>query len=233
MSAQVTQTVICNMALSHVRKTPISAVTEQSENARKCMLFYDIARRAALRSCDWNFASSKVKLAELGNVDRAIANPTVLADQDFYPGFSFLYAEPANAIRFRGVFNRHRMNEYDPYRGYSDERRRRSMAQHHDKFKLVRSPVTNIRAIACDLKHAYGEITMDITDESQFDDMFVESFGYELALRICMPLTASTEVFSVVKGERDEFVGEAKRKNGGEGTERLQSSSDYEDAREY
>lgn len=233
MAAENTKTSICNLALTHIKQRTIMSVADQSEQARKCILFYDKARRAALRQCDWNFATAQLKLAKLGDIDTAIANPTILADQDIYRGFNFLYAEPANTIRFRKVFNPQRMDQFDPYTDRTLDERRRTHSQTWNQFKLVQSPITKIRAVASNLDCAYCEITTDITDESQFDDMFVDGFAYELALKLCIPLTADKELFGIIKTERDEFKGEAQRKNGGEGTERLPKSSSYEDARTY
>ena len=48
---------ICNMALSHVQiSTQISSLTENSQEARACNQFYDIARRETLRGYKWPFA---------------------------------------------------------------------------------------------------------------------------------------------------------------------------------
>lgn len=233
MATDNTKTAICNLALTHLKQRTILSVADASEQARKCILFYDRARRAALRQCDWNFATAQGQLAKLGDIDTALDNPTVPADQDIFYGFNFLYAEPANTIRFRKVFNQQRLDAFDPYTDRTRDERRNAIGQVFNKFKLVQSPITKVRAIACNVDLAFYEITADITDESVFDDMFIDGFAYELALKMCIPLTADKELFSIIKSERDEFKGEAQRKNGGEGTEELPKSSSYEDARTY
>lgn len=231
MAADNSKTTIMNFALAHLKQRTIASPTEASEQARKCVLFYNSARRSVLRYADWNFASVKLRLAQLGNVDDAVANPTVQSKQDYYQGFSYLYAEPANVIRVRRVFNEQKTNEFDPYLDRTFDARLQTVAQVQNHFKLCRSPITDVRAIACNIDEAWGEFTKDVTDESQFDDMFVEAFALELAMKVCIPLTADKELFGIIKTMRDEFKGEAARKNGGEGTERLPSSSSYEDAR--
>jgi hypothetical protein len=233
MAAENTKTSIANLALTFIKQRTIMSFADNSEQARKCILFYDKARRATLRACDWNFATAQGQLVKLGDIDTATSNPTVPADQDVFLGYNFLYAEPANTIRFRKVFTKQRMDAFDPYGDRTLDERRRTHAQAFDQWKLVQSPITKIRAIASNLDCAYYEITTDITDESQFDDMFAEGFAYELAMMLCIPLTADKELFGIIKSERDEYMGEAKRKNGGEGTEHLPKSSSYEDARTY
>ena len=230
MTAENTKTSIINLALTHIKQRTIASVAENSEQARKGILFYDRSRRSALRGCDWNFATSQIILNKLGDIDTAINNPSVQADQDIFYGYNFLYAEPPNTIRFRKVFNQQRQDAFDPYTDRTRDERRNAIGQTFNQFKLVQSPITKIRAIV-DL--AYGDITLDITDESVFDDMCVDGFAYELALKMCIPLTADKELYGIIKAERDDFFGEAKRKNGGEGTERLPKSSSYEDARTY
>ena len=58
--------------------------------------------------------------------------------------------------------------------------------------------------------------------------MFVEGFVYVLAYKMCLPLTADKELAQLVKADGNEYFGEAKRKNGGESTERGPRYSDYE-----
>ncbi len=233
MAAENTKTSICNLSLTHIKQRTIASVADQSEQARKCILFYDKSRRSALRACDWNFATAQIQLAKLGDINTAMADTTIKANQDIYYGYNFLYAEPANTIRFRKVFNQQRLDSFDPYTDRTRDERRNAIGQVYNQFKLVQSPITKVRAIASNVELAFGEITTDITDESQFDDMFVDGFAYELALKLCIPLTADKELFGIIKSERDDFFGEAKRKNGGEGTEMLPKSSNYEDARTY
>lgn len=73
---------ICNMALSMLGiSSQILALTEDSENARKCNLFFEQTRDAILREHPWNFAINRATLAELASVpvyswDHAYQLPT-------------------------------------------------------------------------------------------------------------------------------------------------------------
>jgi len=58
---------ICNMALARIGiSTFISSMTEASNEARVCSLFYEEARDFVLRDRPWNFAKKRVVLADAG-----------------------------------------------------------------------------------------------------------------------------------------------------------------------
>lgn len=59
----MTDTDICNMALSNIGKGVIENMEEGVENARACKLFYDPTRREVLRSFPWGFAHRIERLA--------------------------------------------------------------------------------------------------------------------------------------------------------------------------
>lgn len=227
------KTSISNLGLSHIKQRTITSFDEQSEQARKCQLFWDRARRAALRACDWNFTTKNQRLDLLGSVADANFDATFAIPQDIVPGWHSLYAMPPKCQRVRriytiqvpGVFNAFIDNTFRD-RAADDD------TGDEVKFKVLRSPKTDVMAIACNVQGAWAEFTFDVTDESQFDDMFVEAMGFEMALRLCMPLTADMELLAAIAAQYKEFVGEAKRKNGGEGTEMLRRVSAYERARD-
>lgn len=226
------RTIISNLALSHIKQRNITSPDDASEAARKINLFYDRARRAALRACDWNFAKQNIALNLLGSVQDATFDPTFATPQDVVPGYSFCYSLPANCIRVQKLYTPISPDSLPlPYIDRTVFTRIEGFTDYEVKFELMRAPKSNVQAIVTNLQGAWAKYTFDITDESQFDDMFFEAFAYDLALRLCMPLTADKELLSAIKIERDEFVGEAKRKNGGEGTEMQKRSSAYEDSR--
>ena len=76
---------ICNRALSRLgTRATISALDENSTEARTAYIWYAATRDVLLRSHDWNFARRRVILAEQGSA------PT---------GWSFRYAFPTDCIR--------------------------------------------------------------------------------------------------------------------------------------
>lgn len=81
---------ISNMALGYLNHgVRIAALDEGSNEADQCALYYDAARRTALRSAPWSFASRYATLADLG----APASPLWLR----------MYAYPADAVMVRGI----------------------------------------------------------------------------------------------------------------------------------
>ena len=217
---------IINRALSHLKQRTITSLTEQSEQARKAVMFYDNCRKTALRSCDWRFARVQATLNLLGDIDTAMNNPTDLSKQDVIDQFNYLYAYPADCVRLVKVYNSIFSIFPEPY--LDTHIRHGRLA----KFEVMRSPITKVMAIACNLEAAKCHYTQNITDESQFDDMFQDAFAWALADDLCMPLTADKELQQMVHKGSDIYMEEAKRKNGGESTETQPRESPYEQARE-
>ena len=83
----MTDTDICNMALSNIGKGVIENMEEGVENARACKLFYDPTRREVLRSFPWGFAHRIERLA--------------VVDVDV-PGWDFAYFLNCLLGRYRG-----------------------------------------------------------------------------------------------------------------------------------
>ena len=82
---------ICNLALNHIAQNTITSLNEASNPARKCKLYFPVAKDAVLRAHDWNFAT-KIELLAL------IADETI-------PGWDYLYARPANCLYIRKIYN--------------------------------------------------------------------------------------------------------------------------------
>lgn len=79
----VTEVSICNMALSRIGHTTISALSDANDAARQCNLHYEPSRDGLLRAHPWNFAMKRTRLitqAETAKsiVSATVANPVVL-----------------------------------------------------------------------------------------------------------------------------------------------------------
>ncbi len=223
---------IINKALAHIKVDGITSIDESSEAAKKANQFYDCVRRSSLRACDWRFATRKMPLQLLGSVEQATAYPNDLSKQDVVPPWLYTYAYPGDdCIRLRKVFGANTSGYSAPWEsqhriGSSVEKRERV-----ELFEVSRSPVTNVLAVSCNLPLAWAEITENITDESQFDDMFQDAMAWALAEELCIPLTGDIELKRDVERNAKESFEEAKRKNGGEGVEMAVRQSNYEIAR--
>jgi len=76
---------ICNSALNQLGASSITALTENSKNARLCNERYETIRDAVFRSHPWNCLIKRVQLAK---------------DTDTPAwGFSFQYTLPADCLR--------------------------------------------------------------------------------------------------------------------------------------
>ena len=226
MDTSNTKITIINKSLSHLKQRTVSSLTEQSEQARKSLLFYDCARKAALRSCDWRFARVQGTLTLLGDVNTAMDNPTDLSKQDIIDQFNFTYAYPPDCVRLIKVYNQNHSIFPEPYHDRHIEHGAFA------KFEVMRAPITKQLAIACNLEYAKCHYTHDEKDESMFDDMFQDALGWALADVLCMPLTADKELQQLIHAGAEKTMSEAMRKNGGESTEQSPRESPYEQARE-
>ncbi len=56
---------IWNMALGFIGTRTVASETERTPEAIQCALFWDCARKAALRDYPWNFAQDRARLAEV------------------------------------------------------------------------------------------------------------------------------------------------------------------------
>ena len=66
----VSKAQICNMALAHIKQTKTTIAnldTDTGNTADQCRIHYDVARRFALADHNWNFATKRVTLADVGS----------------------------------------------------------------------------------------------------------------------------------------------------------------------
>ena len=81
----VSETSICNLALTRIGHDFISSLTESTKAGRLCNLHYEPTRDALLRSHPWNFSVRRATLSQIANA----------------PSFDFAYAYslPADFLR--------------------------------------------------------------------------------------------------------------------------------------
>lgn len=75
---------ICNLALLHIGKPRINALSETRAEAAACREFYPHSRRMTLQLSGWTFAKRRVALAALEN--------------DFAERWAYTYARPTDAL---------------------------------------------------------------------------------------------------------------------------------------
>lgn len=86
----MTNTDICNMALSFLSKGKISSIDDNVEEAKQCKIHYEHCRKMLLRQYPWGFAKRVTKLAVL---DEKVS------------GWNYSYAYPQQCLAVRYLFN--------------------------------------------------------------------------------------------------------------------------------
>ncbi len=81
---------ICNLALSHLGAYTISSLNDPTQEARKCKLYYEVARDYVLRDFSWGFAEKRAALALNGDT------PT---------GYDYSYQYPVDCLKAREIYN--------------------------------------------------------------------------------------------------------------------------------
>ncbi|CCO25102.1 hypothetical protein [Maridesulfovibrio hydrothermalis] len=83
----VSEVKICNLALRKLGARLIESLSDSSQEAVTCNLFYEQVRDAVLREHPWNFAASRARLAKL-------------VDAPAF-GFAFQYQLPVDCLHLR------------------------------------------------------------------------------------------------------------------------------------
>ncbi len=101
MAAQISDTRIANMALTHVgaRNTIEELETGTSEEAVVCRLWYDYARKQVLEGADWSFARRRV--AGTLHADTI----SEVSGQPYAGTWAFRYVYPENCVAVRKMQN--------------------------------------------------------------------------------------------------------------------------------
>ena len=87
----VSEVSICNQALSHIgAEALIESLSENTEEARYCNIYYASTRDSLLRAHEWNWATRYVTLAKIGTA------PT---------RWEYQYAYPADAVNAIEIVN--------------------------------------------------------------------------------------------------------------------------------
>lgn len=86
------KTLIVNKALTLIGATPITAITDDTNNARNASRVYEAALRSMLAECKWNFATTRCTLSLSSDE----------MDWD-YTNEVYVYTRPTNIVRIFGT----------------------------------------------------------------------------------------------------------------------------------
>lgn len=149
---------IYNMALGFIGTRTVASANENTPEAIQCELFWDNARRAALRDYPYPFAQARVYLAMLTNFPEEYENE-----------WQYAYSWPNKALKVHRIHKQGKENRLC-------------------KEKYIIRVIDNLTIILCNVEKAVAEITQDVTEVSLWDDMFIHSMARKLACLIAVPL---------------------------------------------
>ena len=193
----ISETSICNLALTRLGHMQITSLTEGTKASDLCTLHYDLSRDALLRAHPWNFAISRVTLAQ----DATTPNHE----------FDYRHTLPVDCLKVirtdweadgftsTAVYGFPGLNGYAgavvPYRI-------------EGRYLLTNEDTVKIEYIA------------SITDPTQFDVLFVDLLAQRLAAEICIALTDNQSAAKTMWEIYDRKIVEARLMDATEGTPR-------------
>ncbi len=168
MSTKIT---IWNMALGFIGTRTIASEEEKTLEAVQCQLYWDSARRSALRDFPWNFAQRRAWLAE-------VPMPTGYEEH-----YSHAYALPEDLLHASGIFST---------TGYMSSGQQtmamQGRALQEQPFVLVHHGQYKNHVLLCHVPKALLAYTADVDDVSLFDDCFTLLLARKLAAMIAVSL---------------------------------------------
>lgn len=162
---------ICNMALSRIGASPIEALTEASEAARKCEQFYEHDRRVVLRRFPWPWATRRVELAQLSETPS---------------DYQYAYRYPADCVCLRKVYAVEEDGHLRPLPDFVS-------------YQIV-GDGSGV-ALYTNEPRAVAEYTANVSDVSIMDDIFAEALSWKLASSIAFKLTGNAQIAQIATGE--------------------------------
>lgn len=164
----VSDVAIGKIALSKIgESTPITSFDDENKPARELKKRYEFVRDAELRRRKWCFSLTRTTLPAIASPDPA---PTP---------YSYAYQLPSDCLKVLSV------GDYAPGGSYVDLNTALDTAE----FKIEGRRI--LTDFAAPLRLRYVK---QVTDPTQFDAAFVESFAARLAYEIAMPITQSRSV---------------------------------------
>lgn len=170
---------ICNMALAHIGATPIMSLTEESEEARRVVQFYEHDRRVVLRRYPWPWAMRRAELTRLETTPE---------------DFAYAYRYPANCVCLRKLYS---VDENDHYLPFPDFVTYQMTSDATGKILNTNEP------------RVAAEYTLDLEDNSIMDEMFADALTWKLAASVAFKLTGNAQIVQMSISEYERIFSEA------------------------
>lgn len=196
---------ICNMALSSIGQGRIVTLTEDSEPARQCAIYYDLLRKSLLDTFRWGFAERSKKLAEV-NAEM--------------PGWDHVYAVPNDCRIVRQIYNRNKR--------LGTSELTKEHAYHQFKISLVDE---STKVVMVNMEDAWMDYTADVKNAEMFNSFFCEALAHKLAYYLAMPLSGSQSIKQTEYQLYQTTIQQAMLASAIENHHKIQWSQKYFDAR--
>lgn len=110
MTLSISEVSVCNVALVELGQDPISSLTQDTTNAKRCNAIFAICRNEVLEGHAWSFATKTVELASIDG------------DEDVLEEWAHLYQMPADLLKMlRGEDWKQEFEIRDSYLMANDE----------------------------------------------------------------------------------------------------------------
>lgn len=182
---------ICNLALGHLGDAAtVSSLNppEGSAQAEHCARFYPIARDSLLELHSWNFATTRVALAELTSN---------------WPEWQYCYASPTDAVNLLAILDPYAANDYSVGNNFGFTQTGIPLVGSGTYTPQPYAQETlpdGTLVIYTNQENAVLRYTRSVTDTTIFSPLFVDALAWYLASYLAGP---------IIKG--DQGANEAKR----------------------
>ena len=144
---------ICNMALREIGAKTISDLSESSQPARDCSLYYAVCRLEVLRARPWGFAQRRIQMA-----------PVTVPDA--FSEWAYAYGYPADCLEAVAVKQAGSTASW-PFQVATD---------------------SGVKIILSQVSEAVLVYTVDVTNEAEFDEDFVDALALRLSANLAQSL---------------------------------------------
>lgn len=177
---------ICNLALGSLGLEPIASLSDSNQRARTCSLFYVRLRDVYLTEHDWSFCAKIIELTE------------ETTEIDGYDWAEYKFSYPSDCLKARRIVDGESSYEYP--------------------FVIRDAEIASVetKLIFTNLKEAFLEYTLALTDPDYFSEPFLMALSKKIAFEISWPLTKDSKV---QKQAFDQYLiadNAAKQKDGSE-----------------
>lgn len=164
----LTKLQVWNWALRRIGERTLQSELEDNATADLMREIYDLNRRSLLRSYPWSFCQNTAQLTEISEEP---------------PDYLYTYAKPSDALFITKVI----AQNDDVVASWDYDRLR--WIGNTDEWEVRRDD-----KVYSNIPGLIVKYTVDIDDESLFDDIFADALAWRLAQEIAMPITRMPEL---------------------------------------